>query len=154
MASTKLFSKQGNHFFLCGTWTIKTLLPVPGEFAFFLTRMPPGTELQNMFTTLFVTLYRILMVLKPSPLSSSVVLGNRFLVQSFVSVFTLSFSPATFGECFSCTLLVCCTLPTLFLCSLSTKTAPYPPWLFSPPDHLSTPCICRDLWLKLCKLLC
>ena len=48
--------------------------------------------------TLCCIVYRILVVLKLSPFSLSVVLGNRFLIQSPESVFTLtlSFSPATF----------------------------------------------------------
>ena len=52
--------------------------------------------------TLCCIVYRILVVLKLSPFSLSVVLGNRFLIQSPESVFTLFlyFSPATSGGVF------------------------------------------------------
>ena len=49
----------------CGTWTPQTLLPVPGDLLCFLTREPPGTELQN-FRLSEDSIYRILVVLKPS----------------------------------------------------------------------------------------
>ncbi|XP_049506125.1 uncharacterized protein LOC125936195 [Panthera uncia] len=54
------------------------------------------------FLTLLSTVYRILVVLRPSPFSLPVVLGNRFLIQSPASVFTLflSFSAANFGKLF------------------------------------------------------
>ena len=96
----QMLSKQGNCFFLCGTRTSQTLLRVPGDSPYFLTRAQPATELWNF--RLHSTVYRILVILKPSPFFPSVILGNRFLVQSPVSVFTLSlsFSPTTSGGVF------------------------------------------------------
>ena len=43
----QMLSKQGNHFSLCGTWTPQTPMPASGDSPYFLTRAPPGTELQN-----------------------------------------------------------------------------------------------------------
>ena len=108
------------------------------------------------FLTLCSTVYRILVVLKPSPFFPSMVLENRFLVQSPESVFTLFlyFSPATSGGVF-------------FLHHPGAPhSAPFPfpalslqkqlPILcgFSLPVHFSTLCSSWVLWFRLCRLLC
>ena len=68
------------------------------------------------------------MLLKPSPFSPTMVLGNRFLVQSPANVFTLSlfFSSYFWGNCFSFMTLMYHLPCSLSLCSPSTKRAPYP----------------------------
>ena len=93
---------------------------------------------------------------KPPPFSPSVALGNRSLVQSPASVFTcsLSFSPTTFRECFSYTLLMHHTLPHS-LSSLPQNTS-LPLWLFSPSVHLSTPRtskLCGSSYADFCAIL-
>ena len=56
----QMHSKQGNCFSPCGTWTPQTMLSAPGDSPYFLTRILPGTELQNFRHC--VPLYRILVV--------------------------------------------------------------------------------------------
>ena len=122
-----MLSKQGNHFSPWFPQTPQTLLPTPGDLPCFLTRAPPGTELHCS----------ILVVLKPSPFFLSVVLGDRFLVQFPVSVFTLSLSLQLLsGECFSCTLLMCRTLPLSFSFLCKNSSLPSVAFLFlSSPVH-------------------
>ena len=100
----QMLSKQGNHFSLCGTWTPQTPMPASGDSPYFLTRAPPGTELQNcrLCAPLFIESwwYR-------NPLLSS---GRWFWETDFLFsslwVFSL-FLPLSLqlpsGECFSCT---------------------------------------------------
>ena len=69
-------------------------------FILLLLPLQSTTKLQaSKLQTLCSTVYRILVIFKSSPFFPSVVLRNRFLVQSPTRVFTLSlpFSPATFG---------------------------------------------------------
>ena len=92
--------------------------------------------------TLRSTVSRILMVVKPSPFSLSMVLGNRFLVRSLVSVFTFSLPfQLPFGGWgvlfFHYPDAPHFPLFSFSLCPLSAKTAPYLLWLFSPPVRLS-----------------
>ena len=91
-------SKQGKHFSLCGPWTPPTPPPPPDpRHCCLLLRIHPSSPpehhqvLSYGIPTLHSPAYRTLMVLKPSPLSLSMVLGNSFL-QSLVSVPTLSLS--------------------------------------------------------------
>ena len=95
-----------------------------------------GTELQNF--RLCSTVCRILVVLKPSSFFSSVVLGNRFLVQFPASVFTLSLQ-LLLGECFPCTILMCLTLPlSLSLSSLHENSSLPSGAFFSTSSRLRT----------------
>ena len=91
------------------------------------TRSPPGSEAQSfqLWAPLFIGPV-FLMVLKIYFLLSC------FLVQSLLGVSTLSLSlQLPFGGVFSC------ILPPVSVLSPQAKTTPYPPWLLSPPNHLS-----------------
>ena len=147
--------KAGRLLLPCGTRTPQTPLPAPGHSPRFLTGAPSGTELRNF--RLHFTVYTSLVVLKPTPFSPSVVLGNRFLVESPASVFH-SFSllhSSYFQRSTFLALPMHPTLPLSFsLCPLSTKTAAYLPQLSSPPVHLWAPRTCQVLWLEFCRLLC
>ena len=151
----QMHSKRGNRFTPCRPWTPQTPLPAPGHSPRFPTRAPSGTELRNF--RLYFTVCTSLVVLKPTPFSPSVVLGNGFLVESPASVFH-SFSllhSSYFQRSTFLALPMHPTLPLSFsLCPLSTKTAAYLPQLFSPPVHLSAPCTCKVLWLEFCRLFC
>ena len=75
--------------------------------------------------------------------------ASEYIFTAFTT-FPLFFSPAAFGGgCFSC------TLPPPPRSSLRQhERAPCPPWLLSPPVHLSTPRTCRVLWFRLCADCC
>ena len=90
--------------------------------------------LRPKLQTVHSTVYRILVVLKPSPFFPSIVLGNIFLIHFPASVFTLSLQ-LLLGECFSCMISMHHTLPFFFSFSLlSSQKSSLPSISFLSPS--------------------
>ena len=107
--------QAGEHFSLCGPRTLRPHCLLLG----ICSSTVHHQVLRSEISTLCSTIYRILVVLKPSPFYPSMVFGNRPLVQSLVSVSTLALAL----QCFSCVNLVCCTPPFPFFCPLSKNSS-------------------------------
>ena len=130
------------------------VLPTPGDSPCFLFRCTTRHWVPKL-QTLCSTVYRKLVVLKPSPFSPINGFGEQISCPIPCKCFYSFFSPATFGGGSAFLVQPQCTVLSFLLCLLSMKWLPtlMAPWLFSPPVHLSVLHTCQDLLLKLCRLL-
>lgn len=108
------------------------MLPTPGRPPCFLARVLLGASLGNQ--TLCSAVYKKLAVLKPSPFSPSMVLGNSFLGQYPVYVFTLLLSPLL-----------------AHLSAIRDPSSPQGPQVFSSTNELSAIPTFHRLFFSVCR---